>query len=141
MNKKTEEMLDEIGTLTKGGGESDELESLRREKTIRENLTLELEEFHRLFPDAGLDDIPDEVWEKCPDGHGLCAWFALHLLKSENEKKSAEAKNEENKMSAVPEVKAEAEEGYFSPDDVLQMSEKEVEKNYEKILESMKKWK
>ena len=142
MNKNTEEMLHEIGTLTKNGdGERDELEALRREKTIRENLALELEEFHKLFPETGVDDIPDEVWEKCPDGYGLCAWFALYLMKSDSEKKSAQQKNEENSTSAVPDIKAEAEENYFSPEDVLQMSEKEVEKNYETILNSMKKWK
>ena len=140
MDKKTGEMLEEIGALTKNG-DADELESLRHEKKIRENLSVELEEFHKLFPDTDVEDIPDEVWEKCPEGYGLCAFYALYLYKSDNEKKSAEVKNEENMTSAVPDIKAETEENYFSPEDVSQMSEKEVEKNYEKILESMKKWK
>ena len=140
MNKKTEELVNEIGSLSKEGGES-EIDALRREKALRDNVAREVEEFSVLFPDTDIDDIPDEVWEACADGSGICAQYALWLKRSEMKKQTADAKNEENTSSAIPDVSAVGEEAFFTPEAVSKMSKAEVEKNYQAIMESMKKWK
>ena len=140
MNKKTEELVNEIGSLSKEGGES-EIEALRREKTLRDNVAREVEEFSVLFPDTDIEDIPDEVWEACADGSGICAQYALWLKRSEMKKETADAKNKENTSSAIPDVSAVSEEVFFTPEAVSKMSKAEVEKNYQAIMESMKKWK
>ncbi len=140
MNKRTEELIDEIG-VSAGKDELRELENFRHEAKIRENLALELEEFSTLFEDVKIDDIPDEVWEECPDGRGLCAWYALFLRRRERDEGCAETQNARNSNSAVPDVKSIAGEIYFTPEAVQAMSEDEIGRNYGAILESMKKWK
>ena len=141
MNKETEALIKEIDERTKQNGDKSELEALRREKKIRENVAREIEEFYKLFPDTDPEEIPDEVWDACEDGNGICAQYALWLYRRENEKKTAEAKNEENSSAAVPNVENVEEEAFFTPEAVEKMSKAEVEKNFAAIMESMKKWK
>ena len=144
MNKETKEMLSEIEALSESenkNGEKSEIEALRWEKKVRENLSRELDEFAILFPETSVDDIPDEVWEKSRDGEGICAQFALYLRRRDVKKTKADQKNEENRVSAVPDVKREEDEAFFTPEQVEKMSKGEVEKNWTAILESMKKWK
>ena len=140
MNKKTDELVNEIEALTKNDGES-ELEALRREKSLRDNVAREIEEFYLLFPDTDVDDIPDEVWDACRDGSGICAQYALWQKREEMKKHTADAKNEENISSAIPDVDNASDEVFFTPEAVSKMSKSEVEKNYQAIMESMKKWK
>lgn len=137
-------MLSEIEALSESenkNGEKSEIEALRWEKKVRENLSRELDEFAILFPETSVDDIPDEVWEKSRDGEGICAQFALYLRRRDVKKTKADQKNEENRVSAVPDVKREEDEAFFTPEQVEKMSKGEVEKNWTAILESMKKWK
>lgn len=144
MNKHTKELVEQIDTLVKeSSGENDasELEKLRRDAALRENVSREIEEFSRLFPDTDVDEIPDEVWEACSDGSGICAQYALYLRRREVENKSAQTKNLENQAAAVPYVKNAEENIYFTPEAVSKMTRAEVDKNYSAILESMKKWK
>ncbi len=144
MKKETEKLLSEIQSLASDGkemSESDELNALRREKALRENLSRELEEFTLLFPDTDIDAVPDEVWEACPEGEGVCAQYALYLRRSEMKKSCANKKNEENVFSAVPDVKRAEEEAYFTPEQVEKMSRDEVDRNWQTILKSMKNWK
>ncbi len=143
MNKQTKEILSEIEALADGGkmGETEELEMLRREKTLRENLSRELEQFETLFPGTDIDDVPDEVWEAAPEGVGVCAQYALYLRRVEMMKSNADKKNEENLTSAVPDVKRNEEEVYFTPEAVEKMSRAEVDRNWQSILKSMKNWK
>ena len=138
--KNISEDLTAKGVISETDGDKAELDSFRREKAVRENLSRELEEFSTLFPDTKIEDIPDEVWDAYEDGRGICAHFALFLYKKGREKESAEAKNAENTASAVPNVEGE-EEVYFTPEAVRKMSKAEVDKNYSAILESMKRWK
>ena len=142
MKKETEKILSDIEALAnEGKGESDELESLRREKALRENLSRELEELMTLFPETDVDEIPDEVWEACPDGKGVCAQYALYLKRQEMKKTVADKKNDENVKSAVPNVKTGEEEAFFTPEQVEKMSRAEVDANWQTILKSMKNWK
>ena len=93
MNKETKEMLSEIEALSESenkNGEKSEIEALRWEKKVRENLSRELDEFAILFPETSVDDIPDEVWEKSRDGDGICAQFALYLRRRDIKKTKAE---------------------------------------------------
>ncbi len=144
MNNETKQILSEIETLTgkeKKKTEESELETLRREKTLRENLSRELEEFSVLFPGTDIESVPDEVWEAAVDGIGVCAQYALYLKRQEMKKTTADKKNEENATSAVPDVKSDEGEVYFTPEAVEKMSRAEVDKNWQAILKSMKNWK
>jgi hypothetical protein len=142
MNKETKKLLEELNIEAYGESEEkNELEELRREKTLHDNVKSELAELYELFPDIKIEDIPDEVWEKCPDGKGLCAEVALAYRREELKAQNATAKNEQNSTTAPPNVKNEVEEVYFTPEAVKKMTPAEIENNYSAILESMKKWK
>ena len=56
-------------------------------------------------------------------------------------KLNADKKNEENTSSAIPDVKNDNGEIFFTPEAVEKMSRKDVEKNWDSILTSMKHWK
>ena len=134
MNKETEKILEELGS------ESDELETLRLEKAIKKNLEEEFALLREIFPERDADDIPDEVFALSENGKNLAAHFALYYLKEEKRKTEQTKKEEENSKSAPPDVKNSPEEAYFTYDEVRNMSEEEIRKNYKNIMKSMEKW-
>lgn len=143
MDKKTEKILRELDDGSKEDNTLDreELETFRLEKRIKENLEVEFKKLIELFPEFNAEDIPDEVFEKCEDGKGLAAEYALWYLTEEKKKGEQKKKEEENLKSAPPNVKESSEPTYFTPEQVRSMSEKEIRKNYKTIMNSMEKWK
>ena len=97
----------------------------------------ELDEFCTLFPNVSPADLPTEVRQQIDSGVPLAAAYALYekreALRRENGKKNAEHSWHGMKDSVGGE--------YYSPSEVRSMSQKEVHKNYKKIIESMKHWK
>jgi seryl-tRNA synthetase len=97
----------------------------------------ELDEFCTLFPNVSLSELPPEVRQQTESGVPLAAAYALYekreALRRENSKKNAEHSWHSMKDGAGGE--------YYSPSEVRSMSQKEVHKNYKKIMESMKHWK
>lgn len=97
----------------------------------------ELDEFCTLFPNVSLSELPPEVRQQTESGVPLAAAYALYekreALRRENSKKNAEHSWHSMKDGAGGE--------YYSPSEVRSMSQKEVHKNYKKIIESMKHWK
>ena len=142
MNEITEKILKELEESDRVSGENDrrELEDFRREKKIKENLEKEVSLLGKAFENFDPESIPDELFEKCPDGKGLAAEYALMTLIEEKKNNEREKKEKENNLAAVPDMAGGKEEAYFSPEDVRKMSEKEIRKNYKIIMKSMEKW-
>lgn len=137
MNKETEKIMAELADTD---ADKLELEELRRDKKLKENLEGELKILMSLFPELTAEDIPDEVFENCDNGKGLAAQYALYYVKAEREKAETEKTNEKNKRSAPPEIKSADEEVFFTPDMVKSMSDSEIRRNYKEIMKSMEKW-
>lgn len=139
MKESTEKILREL-ELDDGENDRRELEDFRREKRIKENLEKELALLSEAFENFDPDTIPDSLFDKCPDGKGLAAEYALMTILEERKKSEMAKKEAENNLAAVPDMAGGEEEGYFSPEDVQNMSEKEIRKNYKTIMKSMEKW-
>lgn len=97
----------------------------------------ELDEFCLLFPNVPLSALPDEVRGQVDAGVPLAAAYAL-FEKREAHRRDAGKKSAERSWHGMNES---AGGEYYSPEEVKSMSQKEVHKNYKKIIESMKHWK
>ena len=97
----------------------------------------ELDEFCLLFPGVPFSSLPVEVREAVDGGVPLAAAYAL-FEKREAHRAAAGKKSAEGSWRGMNESAAGE---YYSPAEVRGMSQKEVHKNYKKIMESMKHWK
>lgn len=142
MNKETEKILDEVENfLPEEDSDKKELEGYRLEKEIKKNLEDEFKTLFEIFPNLDVDEIPDEVLERCESGKGLAGEYALYYMREEKKRAEQKEKEEENLKSAPPDVKNSSEELYFTPDDVRGMSRSEIRSNYKNIMKSMERWK
>ena len=137
MNSETKKIMDELDGVSL---EKAELEELRRDKKLKENLEAELEILREVFPDLSADDIPDEVFEGCDNGKGLASQYALYYLKSKKLKEETDKTNLQNSMSAPPEISGDKESVFYTPEAVRAMSEKDIRRHYKDIMKSMEKW-
>lgn len=121
-----------------------EIEQLRSElehkKQEEEKATQELEEFHRLFPNVAVREIPAPVWNDLQNGIPLSAAYALYEKKNRMDAIRAEEINRQNAERSSGRAGRGTAGEYFSPDEVRAMSRSEVRANYRKIVESMKTW-
>ncbi len=100
----------------------------------------ELEEFHTLFPDIPIKDIPSSVWQSVEGGIPISAAYAVYERKLQLERAHADRVNIRNASLSAGMAGKHTVGEYFSPDEVRAMSQRQVHENYEKIRESMKKW-
>lgn len=118
-----------------------EIERLQGEVTRLSDLQTrsrqELDEFCSLFPGVPVSGLPDEVQKQVDGGVPLPAAYALYE-KREAMRQSATRKSAERSWHGMRDASSGE---YFSPAEVRSMSQKEVHKNYKKIMESMKHWK
>ncbi len=118
-----------------------EVERLRGEVTrlsaLQERARSEMDEFCSLFPSVSLASLPHEVREQVDAGVPLPAAYAL-FEKREAYRAAAGKKSADSAWRGMNET---AGGDYYSPAEVKGMSQKEVHKNYKKIIESMKHWK
>ena len=123
---------------------SEEIEKLRAEverlNARKTEFFAEIKEFSELFGDNALSQIPESVWESASRGVPLAAAYALHEKKLANQRALAEKVNQKNAASSAGAIKGVSESGFYSPSEVRAMSAKDVKKNYNLIIESMKKW-
>lgn len=119
---------------------SDLKKKLEQKESEKSEAMRELDEFHRLFPDVSVRQIPDEVWKQVEDGLPLRAAYALYEKESRLAVYRAEAVNRHNAAQAAGKIDGSSSVDYFSPDEVRAMSQRQVRDNYTKIRESMKKW-
>lgn len=121
----------------------DELKRLREEIRGREDfygrVGRDYEEFRTLYPGVNLSDLPDSVWNDVKCGIPIAAAYALAEQRQRRLAEQAEAMNLANAARSSGAMQA-TEPEYFSPDEVRAMSRDEVRHNYQKIMQSMKKW-
>lgn len=121
-----------------------ELARLRAEleetKALHARMASEYDEFHALFPEVNANEIPDGIWEQVKNGVPLAASYALYEKKCALRRQHAEEINLHNAKHTPGAAGKNTPAEYFSPDEVRRMSQSEVRSNYQKILESMKKW-
>ena len=120
-----------------------ELNRLREELTRKQEVTLRLgrecAEFRDLYPDVPLSAIPDETWDAVRSGIPLSAAFALSERKRARLEEAARESNLRNRSRSAGEV-TQGTSGYFSYEEVKNMSRAEIRENYNNILLSMQKW-
>ena len=99
----------------------------------------ECEEFHTLYPEASLSELPDGVWRDVGRGIPLAAAYALAERRRAYTAQQAAISNRENGARSSGSLEP-TEKDYFSPSEVRAMSQSEVRTNYQKIMRSMQKW-
>ena len=118
-----------------------EIDRLRGEVTrlneLQQRSRAELDEFCALFPNVSPLGLPSEVRAQVENGVPLAAAYALYE-KREACRAAAGKRSAEHSWRGMG---AESGGEYYSPSEVRAMSQKEVHKNYKKIIESMKHWK
>ena len=104
-----------------------------------EQISKEFEEFNTLYPNISLSTLQDSVWSDVRRGIPIAAAYALAQRREEHIAQKAALSNLHNQQlssGALQPVKSD----YFSPDEVRAMSQSEVRANYQKIIQSMEKW-
>lgn len=121
-----------------------EIEALKAELEsrgkVRERCVAELREFSDIFGKDTLDEVPESVWARVDEGVPLAAAYALYEKKNALLMEKAEAVNKKNASMTTGAINNATVSGFFSPAEVKAMSAKEVKRNYDLIIESMKKW-
>ena len=133
--------------------EADELSALRealaktekalaeKEKSLaavsaqQEKYAAEFAAFRKEFPEVALGKVTDEVWEDVKRGVPLAAAYALAEHRAA---KKAGANGCER--GVWHSLSGGTDEGLFSPSEVRAMTQCEVRRHYDRILESMKRW-
>ena len=120
------------------------LEAIKAERHAKKQsdaVNKDVEKFIKLFPDVFPADIPDEVWDEVAAGTALCSAYALYLCKAHKEDQKAHYVNEENMRRSAPAGKEADAEQTFTPEQVEDMSQENVKKNFKHIIRSIKNWK
>ena len=122
-------------------GEVEALRATLEQKQQEQARTLrEIGEFHRLFPETPIKDVPDTVWKQVEGGIPLSAAYALYEKQTLQAQHRAEEINRQNATRSAGKAGRHASGEYFSPDEVRAMSQQQVHENYAKIMSSMKHW-
>jgi len=121
----------------------DELKHLREEIREREDfygrVGREYEEFRTLYPGVSLSDLPDGVWKDVKCGIPIAAAYALAEQRRQRLAEQADAVNRTNAARSSGSLSG-ADPEIFTSAEVRAMSRDEVRRNYQKIMNSMKKW-
>lgn len=126
----TEDLLAEIERLKA---------ELAQRDAMAERLAREGEEFHALYPDANMQDLPDSVWQDVGRGIPIAAAYALFERRRFTTEQKALEYNHANARRSSGSLEPTAPD-YYSPAEVRAMSQSEVRANYDKIMRSMQKW-
>ena len=127
------EEADELSTLRAALAEKEQL--LADMAAMQERYAAEFAEFRKEFPDVPLGRVTDAVWDEMKKGVPLCAAYALAEHRA-----AKEARATSREANAWHSLSGGTDEGLFSPAEVRAMTQYEVRRNYDRILESMKRW-
>jgi len=120
-----------------------ELMQLRQELAARDafftRLGNEYDEFKVLYPNVSPEMLSDSIWKDVRRGIPLAAAYALAEKRRQHDEAQAERFNRENRLRSPGAVSG-VEQEYFTPAEVRAMSRHEVRENYQKIVQSMRKW-
>lgn len=146
MNELPEEVTEEVTEEVPETAEEDELSALRAALAEKEQLLAdmtaakdrfeaEFAEFRKEFPEVPLGRVDDGVWEQVGKGVPLAAAYALAERRA-----MKQAQTSRRETGAWHSLSGGTDEGLFTPSEVRAMTEREVRRNYDRILESMKRW-
>lgn len=143
---KEQDILEIIAEMAKEDGTTAEellsaVKTERKSKKQQDKVSKDVEEFIKLFPDVNPADIPEEVWEKVAEGSALTAAYAVYICGAETKNKKASEINLENQRRSAPAGKEADAEQSFTPEQVEDMSDENVKKNFKNIIRSIKNWK
>lgn len=123
---------------------SAEIEALKIEleekKAESDRILRELAEFAAKYPKKTIDSISREVLDSVKEGMSLDSAYASYKKKKEADESVINEVNRINAERSTGAINSAADSGYYSPDEVRKMTAYEVKKNYNLIIESMKKW-
>lgn len=131
-----------LGELDSLRAEVERLKTLLSQKEQESTAAIkEMEDFHRLFPEVSLREIPHAVLEsREKNGLPLNAAYALYERELQLERARADTVNRQNAYRSAGRAGTDTANEYFSADEVRQMTPKQVHENFSKIRESMKSW-
>lgn len=131
-----------VGELDSLRAEVEQLKALLAQKEQERSETIkEIEDFHRLFPDISLREIPRKVLEQRERGGlPLNAAYALYERELQIERARADAINQSNASKSAGPAGINTASEYFSADEVRKMTPQQVHENFSKIRASMKTW-
>lgn len=142
-----EEIAQEILENRKYREEQKTKEQQRLDEEVENEM---FDKFLSVYKDVKPEDIPQSVWEEVEKGVDLTDAYTKYentQLKAKiaelTGNKEIEQKNTENAQASTGSVtgKGSVNDGYFTKEQVDNMTRQEVSKNYDKIMESMKHWK
>ena len=131
-----------LGELDSLRAEVERLKTLLSQKEQESTAAIkEMEDFHRLFPEVSLREIPHTVLEmREKNALPLNAAYALYERELQIERARADAVNRQNASRSAGRAGTDTASEYFSADEVRKMTPKQVHENFSKIRESMKSW-
>lgn len=135
-----EESAEELTSEAPSESEPTREVSRFEELTDIESSAAEYAEFCRLFPGVSLSSLPDEVAASVNAGVPLSAAYALYDRRRAVSAAAAETVNSKNRELSFAVKRNDTQDGYFSPDEVREMSAADVRANYGRIIESMSHW-
>jgi hypothetical protein len=140
---------DVIQELVEGKKFREKFAESENEKAERERVNADFQAFVETFPDAKNEDIPQAVWDEVNKGKSLVDAYTKYENQTLKQKlaeveqaKQIEQQNQENAASSTGSLTGKAGEkpAFFTPDQVKAMSQTDVDKNWNAIMESQKKW-
>lgn len=131
---------DQTAELERLRGELKDLQDQLARKDARlEQISAEFEEFNTLYPNTPLSSLEDSVWADVQRGIPIAAAYALEKRRQEHTARAAALSNMQNASRSSGALNPTPSD-YFSPAEVRAMSQSEVRANYQKIIQSMQKW-
>ena len=121
----------------------------QQQDEIRTKQESDYQAFVAAYPDVQATDIPENVWAEVNAGKSLVDAYARHenqILKQKlaevEKKQQIEQQNQENAASSTGSVtgQGDSKSTFFTEEQVKGMSQAEVNKNYDAIIASQKKW-
>lgn len=117
----------------------DDNRKAKREKAESDDFDKQLAEFVKRYPDVKADDIPEKVWLDVADGIPLVYAYAYRV--SSVEEDPSEKVNAENELRKLKVNNDKTRSPAYTEAEVGKMSASDVKGNFNKIINSMKKWK
>lgn len=121
----------------------------KQQDEIKAKQEADFQAFYEAFPDTEAKDIPQSVWDEVHKGKSLVDAFTRHenqtlkqKLAEAEKKKQIDQQNNENAASSTGSVtgNGDGKPSFFTKEQVSKMSNAEVNKNWNAIMESQKKW-
>lgn len=140
---------DVVQELVDGKKFRDEYQETQKQTAERTRQETEYKAFLDAYPDVDPKDIPQSVWDDVGKGKNLVDAFLRHenmtlkqQLAAAEQTKQIEQQNQTNAASSTGSVTGNGSSApaFFTQEQVSKMSNSEVNKNWNAINESMKKW-